>query len=181
MTATLNIALDHARRGLPVFPLHTAISLTAGGYCCSCGRLTCTDAAKHPLSRLAPSGCKSATTKEDVIRNWWDVAPQANVGIATGTVIVLDVDPRHGGDASLAEIEKQNSVLPVTWHALTGGGGEHIFFHRPTIQKSAIARDCLAPASIFAVWADTLSRLQAFMYLVGATLGQLITILTTYL
>jgi len=56
------------------------------------------------------------------------------VGIATGPesgLVVLDVDPRHRGDDTLAELESQHGKLPDTVEALTGGGGRHIFFEHP--------------------------------------------------
>jgi len=59
------------------------------------------------------------------------VAPSANIGLATGRAIVLDVDPRHGGDVSLCALEAEHGPLPRTCRSITGGGGEHIFFKSP--------------------------------------------------
>ena len=42
--------------------------------------------------------------------------------------MVLDVDPRHGGGASLAELEGEHGDLPRTIESLTGGGGQHLYF-----------------------------------------------------
>jgi hypothetical protein len=53
------------------------------------------------------------------------------VGIACGEpsgIIVLDVDPRHGGDASLAALAAKGRVLPPTPRARSGNGGLHYFF-----------------------------------------------------
>jgi putative DNA primase/helicase len=44
---------------------------------------------------------------------------------------VLDIDPRHDGDETLAQLEKEHGDLPLTWRFLTGGGGEHILFRHP--------------------------------------------------
>jgi len=44
--------------------------------------------------------------------------------------VVIDVDPRHGGDESWSAIEREHEI-PPTWRALTGGGGEHILFACP--------------------------------------------------
>jgi Bifunctional DNA primase/polymerase, N-terminal/Primase C terminal 1 (PriCT-1) len=120
-------ALDHARRDLSVIPLFGAIK-RATGYSCGCGSADCDQPAKHPIGRLVRNGLKNATTKEHVIRQWWSAMPHANIGIATGRVVVLDVDPRHGGDDALRDHERQHGELPPTWRSLTGGGGEHIFF-----------------------------------------------------
>jgi hypothetical protein len=79
-------------------------------------------------------GVKDATAREQTVRAWWDRWPDANVGIATGSVsglIVLDVDPRHGGDDSLVALERQHDPLPQTVRAMTGGGGSHPYFSHP--------------------------------------------------
>lgn len=70
----------------------------------------------------------------DQIRRWWRRWPQANVGVVTGAVsglVVLDVDPRHGGDDSLADLEAVHGPLPPSVESLTGGGGRHLYFCHP--------------------------------------------------
>lgn len=126
-TATmLDVALDHARRGCPVFPLHTIIDGR-----CSCGEAGCGSPGKHPKITDWPN---QATTDPATIRRWWTRWPHANIGIVTGKpsgFFVLDVDPRHGGDDTLRELEAQHGALPPTVETLTGGGGRHIFFRCP--------------------------------------------------
>ena len=64
------------------------------------------------------------------LRRW----PDANLGVVTGRLaglVVLDVDPRHQGDDSLLELERENGPLPHTIEALTGGGGRHVYFAHP--------------------------------------------------
>jgi putative DNA primase/helicase len=51
-------------------------------------------------------------------------------GAASGLVVV-DVDPRHSGDETLAQLEAEHGPIPPTWRFLTGGGGEHILFQHP--------------------------------------------------
>jgi hypothetical protein len=46
--------------------------------------------------------------------------------------VVVDVDPRHGGDKSLAELEAKHGPLPKTRRARSGGGGEHRYFRLPS-------------------------------------------------
>jgi len=56
------------------------------------------------------------------------------VAIVTGRLsglVVLDVDPRHGGDASLAAFEARHGPLPATVESRTGGGGRHFYFRHP--------------------------------------------------
>jgi len=63
-------------------------------------------------------------------RRW----PEANVGVVTGVVsdlVVLDVDPDKGGEASLAELEARFGPLPATLVVRTGGGGRHLWFRHP--------------------------------------------------
>jgi hypothetical protein len=58
--------------------------------------------------------------------------PNANIGIATGTIsgfFVLDIDGEEGED-SLAELEGQYGALPDTVEQLTGHG-RHILFKQP--------------------------------------------------
>jgi hypothetical protein len=104
--------------GLPVFPLHGKIPFagTRGFY----------DASRDPA----------------VIAHWWQRWPHANIGIPTGRRsgwIVLDIDGRHDGVASLkhlleqarqraAEEQRPFEPLPPTRAAYTGGGGLHLVF-----------------------------------------------------
>lgn len=119
-------ALTYARWGWRVFPLHTP-----RGSGCSCGSATCGNAGKHPRTR---HGFKEATTDEAIIGAWWSDWPDANVGIATGPesgLLVLDIDPRNGGDDSFDELVERIGPLPETPEVLTGGGGRHLFFRWP--------------------------------------------------
>jgi archaellum biogenesis ATPase FlaH len=69
-----------------------------------------------------------------MVRHWWDGEPDANIGIRTGTesgVVVVDIDPRHGGLASLQEMQAKHGALPPTVVVRTGGQGWHYFFRHP--------------------------------------------------
>nr|WP_142524312.1 bifunctional DNA primase/polymerase [Methylacidimicrobium cyclopophantes] len=60
----------------------------------------------------------------EIVRRWFRGAPQANVAIVTGQlsgIIVLDIDPSHGGRESLSVLEQTSGPLPATVEALTGG------------------------------------------------------------
>lgn len=122
----------YARHGWSVFPIH---SVRAGN--CSCGKSACDNVAKHPRT---PRGLKDATTDPATIDAWWQRWPDANIAIRTGApppeiegvgVWVLDIDPRHGGDKSLAELIEKHGPLPKTVEAMTGGGGIHYVFAMP--------------------------------------------------
>ena len=129
----LDAALGYTRGRLPVFPCWPVLPMLPPrtGFLCGCGRLDCSNPGKHPIGALVPNGVSNAAINAARIRHWWTARPDANVAIATGAVVVLDVDPRHDGDASLAALERKHGEAPHTWRALTGGGGDHIFFEMP--------------------------------------------------
>lgn len=71
---------------------------------------------------------------ESDIAEWFRRWPDANVGIVTGEIsnlIVLDIDPKHGGDATLDRLERRFRPLSSTVEAVTGGGGRHLYFAHP--------------------------------------------------
>ena len=108
----LDAALDVAAAGWPIFP------------CWWSG-----DRAKAPMTK---TGFKAATTDPEQIRYWWTRAPEALIGIALPpNLVVLDIDPRHGG--SMEELEKQLGPLPETLTVWSGrqDGGRHLYFRRP--------------------------------------------------
>lgn len=118
-------ALRYAARGWVVLPVH---SPRPQG--CSCEQ-DCGSAGKHPRTR---HGLKEASRNPDRIWSWWRRWPDANVGIRTGResgLVVLDVDVRHGGDASLEALEATYDRLPRTLTAHSGGGGRHLYFQHP--------------------------------------------------
>lgn len=137
-------AIAFAKRGLSVFPAWWPEPRN-NRLVCSCRRgADCNAAAKHPYGPLAPNGLRSATTDPDRIRQWFTQVPHANLGVVTDRLIVLDIDTRHDGDASLRKLENEHGPLPATWHALTGGGGEHIIFACPdgvTVHSSQARTD----------------------------------------
>lgn len=130
-------AVRYAKAGWPVFPLHSA-----GPDGCTCGDPDCSNSAKHPRTA---HGFKDATTHTHIVRKWWKKWPNANIGIATGTasgVVVLDIDSRHDGFASLRDLERRYGRLPKSHKVRTGGGGQHHYLrHRgiPIKSKSGIA------------------------------------------
>lgn len=68
------------------------------------------------------------------INRWWAERPDDGVSIVTGDasgIFVVDVDPRHGGDDTLADLEHEHGRLPDTVESITGGGGRHLIFAMP--------------------------------------------------
>ena len=113
MSALLHAAFLYASRGWPVVPLFRA--------------------GKAPLARLVRHGVENATTDPDVIREWWGRVPAANVGIACRQLLVVDVDPRNGGEPELAMRLARYGAFPKTPTARSGSGGLHALFNRPSI------------------------------------------------
>jgi hypothetical protein len=105
----------------------------------------CKPRGKTPLTE---HGFKDASKDPAQISEWWTRWPDANIGIVTGEisgVIVIDIDPRHGGDESLAALEAKHGPLPTAPTALTGGGGLHIYFRAPASVKIANSAGRLGP------------------------------------
>ncbi len=87
--------------------------------------------AKAPFTE---HGHLEATTDPDQIRAWWARWPDAMIGAPVpAALIVLDVDPRHGGDVGLAQLEAGHGALPATLTTISGrgDGGRHLYFRRP--------------------------------------------------
>lgn len=138
----LNHALHYAKLGLPVLPLHNPVRF-GSSFICSCrdGRF-CKDSCKHPRTR---NGFYNATTNELIIIEWWEMYPDANIGILTGResgFIVLDVDIKDGGNHSLSYLENEYRDLlgqdsedydsvSGTLAAYSGSGGSHYYFNYP--------------------------------------------------
>ena len=124
----MDAALNYAKRGWPVFPLHTPSSQ---GCSCRAGA-SCQKSGKHPRTR---NGLRDASTDLMTIAGWWNKWPDANIGIVTGAVsglLVIDVDD-HGaicGSESLQEIEESIGE-PFASRSVITGQGKHIYFNHP--------------------------------------------------
>lgn len=131
----IEYAQHYLAQGLTPIPLH---GLVSGACTCPDGN-QCTSAGKHP--RVKRQDAIDATGQHWA--RWLKSWPDMNIGILTGSdtgVMVLDIDPRHGGDDSLKTLEATYGNLPITLSAKTGGGGTHYLFKIPagqTIRNSA--------------------------------------------
>ena len=135
--ALLAAALDYARRGWRVLPLHSVDHLGE----CTCGS-PCASPAKHP--RL-PDGVKGASADAAQVREWWRRWPHANVGVATGAesgLWVLDLDHAKPGEADglAAVLDVCEYALDLSAAVETGSGGQHLWWAWPeegTVQSRA--------------------------------------------
>lgn len=91
----------------------------------------------HPLNGkipIIPDWPNRASTNYKTISSWWTENPSANVGILCGRrsgIIVIDIDPRNGGEESFDGLVEELGPLPPTPEVMTGGGGRHIYFRYP--------------------------------------------------
>lgn len=107
----LRHALEYAELGWHVFPVNKD---------------------KKPLT---VNGFKDATVDQNAIRAFWANHPEANIGVATGSIsgiIVLDVDPSENNvEEVLWELVKLKGSFPQSVAAKSGGGGYHFYFRHP--------------------------------------------------
>lgn len=122
MTDLVDMLTSYTDAGLGVLPLH---SLREDGSC-SCGKPDCHSPAKHPITH---HGKDDATTDVGQIAEWLAAYPGCNWGIRPALgVVVLDVDVRSDGPATLDALQARHGALPPTLTARTGSGGLHLWF-----------------------------------------------------
>ena len=129
-------ARDYVARGWHVLPCH---DLRAGA--CSCRSQDCASPGKHPR---VPRGLHAATADPEVVERWWARWPTANVGIRTGLesgLVVLDIDPRHGGTRTIKTLLDRHGDLRAVPRVRTGSGGWHLYFAHPgTVVRNSAGR-----------------------------------------
>lgn len=113
-----NAALKYAANSLNVFPVN-----------------------EHTKAPYTTNGMKDATTDPTTITQWWRQHPTALIGCRIPEDrVILDVDPRHGGDEVWAELER-HAGIPLTAGRIhvsgRGDGGRHLWFLRPIGKLSA--------------------------------------------
>lgn len=110
MNPVLDYAFQYAQLGWRVFPL--------------------LERSKKPAIPLWP---QAATVDRTTLREWFSKPPY-NIAVVCGAssgIVVLDTDPRHGGDNSSQKLIEVHGPLPDTVTQLTGGGGLQHFFKYP--------------------------------------------------
>lgn len=80
-----------------------------------------------PLLRDWP---RVATNDTTAIEQLWTAVPDANIGIHCAGLLVVDVDVKNGGPATLTAL-RELRTLPVTLTTVTPTGGQHLFYRLP--------------------------------------------------
>jgi hypothetical protein len=126
-------AVQYANSGWAVFPLRGKYPM-----------LTCPINAEYKrqgLTERCPGGCGNdghgvldATTDMATIARWWTAYPESNIGgrVPEG-LVVIDTDPRHGGEDNLQLLAADHGGLLETLTAFSGrgDGGRHRYFRHP--------------------------------------------------
>ena len=130
MTEILTAALGYAAARWPVFLLSRTKRPLAN--CEKCP----SDPPAHD-----PQGCRcltchgfyAATRDPKTLRRMVARVPGGMLAIRTGSasgLVVVDVDPAHGGTDSLTQLVKDGLCSPTRW-VRTGSGGLHLYYRHP--------------------------------------------------
>ena len=132
LEAVLKLAARvYVSRSWPVLPLYRIVDGR-----CNCGRKEGDDCTpgKHPRTS---SGLSEASIDLAVIDEWFSRWPESNLAILTGAasgLVVVDVDPKHGGLKSIKELTGSD-VPGEAWGTKmiqrTGSGGFHLLYAHP--------------------------------------------------
>ena len=125
--STLEMALAYAAHGWNVFPTYSA----EDGVCNCWQGKACEHPAKHPRTM---NGFLDATTDPEKIREWWGMWPASNVAIRTGKesgIVVVDIDPGHGGMETVESLSVKGKPLIRTAQVLTQNDGFHLYYAYP--------------------------------------------------
>ncbi len=133
---SLETLLGITTKNFFVFPVH---GITEGR--CTCGDAHENDnsAGKHPVTN---NGMDAATQDAEVISEWYSKFPNCNwaVNLKLSGLMVFDIDPRNGGDASWDLFETWlTEPLGQSWAAITGAQvvdgrstrGMHLYYRVP--------------------------------------------------
>ncbi len=115
----LAAAIQYAELGYSVFP--------------------CVPNAKNPIT---PNGFKDASNDADVVTEWWTKTPNANIGVCTEGLLVVDVD---GDENPWPNDETKAIELTAAPMAITPRGGRHFIFKQPQERDFRNTEGKLAP------------------------------------
>lgn len=112
-----NGALWYAGKGWKILPVHGVVNGK-----CTCGQTHADgkEVGKHPAIK---GWQNEATSDVGKITSWWETNPDYNIGVFAreSGFLVIDIDPRNGGDEAFLRLEERASGnLPPTVEAITG-------------------------------------------------------------
>lgn len=132
MTDLLPAALDYAAHGWPVFMLGPSKRPVAN--CPDCPKA---EQDPHHDREACPCltchGFYAATTDPHRVAAIVAAVPSGQLALRTGAAsgtVVVDVDPRHDGRATMAALIDRGLLPPTRWVA-TGSGGLHLYYRHP--------------------------------------------------
>lgn len=110
--------------------------VATSGWCCACRRgRACADPGKHPrpierANDVQMHGSRDARSAVELLGMIERLRYRPiNLGLVPAEdIVVLDIDPRNGGLATLRSLEARSGPLPATLAVYTGGGGEHRYW-----------------------------------------------------
>ena len=133
----LSEALKYYQAGLWPFPVHP----TERRPLVKWGHIDAHGFPEHRSAQNARLHVGEALPYTTWIFHWWgDLWPTAGIGVMTGRsrLLVLDVDPRSGGDRSLVEL-CDTIELPETATVRTRSGGIHLYYRTSHLVRSKVA------------------------------------------
>lgn len=119
----LDAALSYLERGWSIIPLHSIVNGQ-----CTCNNVQCTNVGKHPAVKWKEFQTRQPSEKE--VRMWFERWPNINIALVTGRIsdmVVIDIDPRHGGNRD--DVFQQ---LHTGVEVASGGGGSHLYYVYPS-------------------------------------------------
>jgi hypothetical protein len=122
-------AIEYARRGWRVIPLHHLRQVGERPICGCFKRETCRTPGKHPMIK---NWRETASSDPALVAQWWRVWPRANIGLLMGggaRLVTIDIDGSTGR-SSWEAFQNTFEPVPETLRQTTGRaeGGEHFLF-----------------------------------------------------
>lgn len=120
---SISTIYDYTDAGYRTFALH---SITPNG--CDCGDQFCKNTGKHPRTSAWQHSPNWSHEQIDAMIDADFIT--TGFGVVVDGFLVVDIDPRNGGDLKLAQ------SLPKTFTVATGGGGLHLYYALPDKTKA---------------------------------------------
>ena len=123
---TIELIRDYTDAGFRTFALW---GLSQGQ--CECGDEKCEALGKHP--RIS-NWQHSPVWSDEQLETMLQFTISTGFGVCLDNHLVIDIDPRNGGNESYAKLVKDTGIDYASvsgFVVATGGGGKHIYFSRP--------------------------------------------------